>query len=108
MIKSILTDLWEGNIFPAENLAPDTPEFQSLIQKLHEETAYLKSILSADDRKRMEHLEELTDSLSYIYHTQAFIKGFKIAVKMMAEVYSDKGELPDIQKLLGIDEPEKS
>ena len=99
-MESILTDLWNGKIRPQENLSPNTPEFRELTDKLNEEAAYIKNALSAEDKPRFDSYEETSDIMDEILHTQAFIKGFRYAALIMAEVYGSKDLMPELLKML--------
>ena len=100
---SILDDLWSGKIRPNENFAPNTSEYRELCKKISEETEYFRSVLSADDKKRYNELEELNDMLAEILDTEAFKVGFRLAAMLFSEVYSNKVGIADVLKIFGID-----
>ena len=106
-MESVLADLWNGVIRPKENLSPNTPEFQDICQKLNNDTAYIKSVLSVEDNRRFDSYEETNDALSNIQNEQAFIRGFRYAALIMIEVYEDKELPPELLKLLNIVKPKK-
>lgn len=106
-MESILTDLFNGKIAPFENLTPNDPEFPSLKQKYLEEKAYFNSKLSEDDLIRHDNLDEMDDIISNMENTEAFIRGFRLASKIMAEVFGGDNELPDILKILSVDKSGK-
>jgi hypothetical protein len=99
-MESALADLWNGVIRPKENLSPNTPEFLDICQKLNNDSAYIKSVLSAEDNLRFDSYEETSDAISDVHNEQAFIKGFRYAALIMAEVYGSKDLMPELLKML--------
>ena len=105
-MDSILKDLFNGKIYPYENLVPQEPEYPALKQKTKEENTYFYSVISDDDRKRFEDLENMKTTLSDMESVEAFSRGFRLAVRLITDVYYHNGDLPDILKQLTAEKPD--
>ena len=83
-----LENFYFGNINPSEyKQSKDTKKKLSEITRLFEE---LKSLLTTDQQKeKPEQIESCQLSLIALSERDAFIEGFKLGVKMTAEVYAD-------------------
>jgi len=85
MAKSILQKLYDGEIYPSENICVDTPEYHKLNDKLADEKERFIKTLSDNNRDLFKIIEELYDELPEIYSYAGFAHGFKLAVSLMAE-----------------------
>jgi len=54
MGKPILNQLFDGEIYPAENIKPVSPEYRELSEKIESERDYFESKLPEADRDRFE------------------------------------------------------
>ena len=92
-MKSILEELHDGAVYPAELICPTDPEYRPMNQKISEEIDYFTSKMSEEDGKRFDKLDELFSRSSYMYATASFIYGFRLATLIMIEVYNGKGKI---------------
>ena len=92
-MKSILEELYNGSVYPAEQVCPADPEYHPLNKEIVEEIDYFISKMSEEDRQRFDKLDELFNRSSYMYATASFVHGFRLAALMMIDVYSGKGRL---------------
>ncbi len=105
-MESIIKDLFFGRLKPSEKIMPgDDPEFAALMTQLEGEREYFKGILSEDDFTRLDGYEVSNDLISDMLSAEAFTRGFRLAVTVIAEVYQNRAATPDIWKLLGVDKP---
>ncbi|WP_040197402.1 DUF6809 family protein [Candidatus Soleaferrea massiliensis] len=86
-MQNILHELYYGNIFPCENRQPESNEYQRDCKTaLNLEEAFLSNL----NEKQKEAYHQLTISwldVSSLESAQAFADGFKLAVRVMAEVF---------------------
>ena len=92
-MKSILEELYHGNVSPLERLRPTNPEYYPTNHKIEEVKQYLKGKISQDDQNRFEELEELYCRSTSIELTDMFIIGFRLAALIMTEVYSGQDKI---------------
>jgi hypothetical protein len=92
-MKSILGELYNGSVYPAELICSTDPEYRPLNRELGEMKKSFTSDMSAEDRKRFEKIEELNCRSSSMESTESFIYGFRLAALVMMEVYNGKGRI---------------
>jgi hypothetical protein len=85
MAKSILQQLFDGEIFPSENINPSDHIYNEAKKALDEETDYFLGILSGDNIDRFQKINDLYHKTAAIYDYECFAYGFRLAVKLMAE-----------------------
>ncbi len=84
-----LEDFYFGNITPSEyRQKKDTKKKLSEMTNLLDE---LKSLLTDEQQKeKMEQIDSCQLSLTALSERDAYIEGFKLGVKMITEIYTDK------------------
>jgi hypothetical protein len=88
MAKSILQQLFDGEIFPSEDINPNDPIYNEAKKSLDEETDYFLSILSGDDAERFQKINDLYIKTASIYNYECFAHGFRLAVTLLLESMS--------------------
>ncbi len=89
MAKSLLQRLYDGEIFPAEQIVPKNPEYRELTHKLREEKEYLRERLSESDRERFDAMENLSQEIENLYGSEDFFCGFRLGAGLMMEALTD-------------------
>lgn len=92
-MKSILEELYEGNIYPNELIISKDPEYRTLSQKLSNMIKAWEKELSGDDCKKLEDLLDLRNQISGMDAAASFIYGFKLGALIIFEVIAGKEEL---------------
>ena len=92
MAKSILQQLFDGEIFPSENINPSDPTYVESKKALDEETNYFLNKLSGDDFDRFQKINDLYCKTTSIYSYECFAHGFRLAVALMAESMNDRNK----------------
>ena len=92
MRKSILQQLFDGEIFPSENINPSDPTYTETKKILDEETEYFIKILSGDDLDRFQKINDLYCKTTSIYSYECFAHGFRLAVALMVESMNGKNK----------------
>jgi len=85
MDKSILRQLFFGEVYPSENVGGDCPELQKIHAILAEEKGKFLQNLSEADRENFNSLEDLQNESAGIYSYECFAHGFKLATMLMVE-----------------------
>ena len=93
MSKSLLQHLYDGEIYPAENILPKTPEYRKLTHEISDETHYFKDKLSPDDWKRFEKLKDMEDERTSAYIFENFAYGFRLSMGLTIEALLNDGGL---------------
>jgi hypothetical protein len=89
MEQSILQQLYDGKIYPAENIKPSNPKYNEADKALSEEINYLMNTLSGDTLKRFKKINDLQCETVSIYLYESFAYGFRLATSLMAESLHD-------------------
>lgn len=92
-VKSILEELYNGSVYPAERICPTDPEYRPVNNEIGEIKKYFKNKMSEKDLKLFEKLENLYCQSSSIELTETFVYGFRLAALVIIEVYSEKGRI---------------
>ena len=91
MANTILEKLYDGEIHPAEQIVPSSPEYREMADKLEQEKEYVQSKLSAADRVRFEKLCDLYSSIQIMLAYEDFSACYKLGARfMLAEFEDDK------------------
>lgn len=85
MTKSLLQQLYDGEIYPAEQIVPKSPEYRELSRKLSDEKEYLQAQLSASNGERFKEMENLFQEITSLYGYENFFYGFRLGVGLMIE-----------------------
>ena len=92
MSKFILQQLYDGEIYPAENILPKCDEYRRIDQEINDIMGTLKDKLPSD-QNLLERLKFLENEMSTIYSFESFSYGFRLAVKLMSETFFLDDEL---------------
>ena len=91
-MKSILEELFYGQIFPFERIVPQDPGYRPLNQKISDIKKTLQERIAAEDYQALEGLLNLGCDSSVMEAYASFEYGFKLGALIMLEVLSNKGE----------------
>jgi len=92
-VKTVLEELYDGNIYPDELIISKDPEYQPLNKKISEAMEMWKKKLSEDDYEQLEALMDLHSKSSSMDATASFVYGFKLGAAIIIEVLTGKEEL---------------
>lgn len=85
-MKSILEELYRGNLNPEERMIPTDPEYRLLNRKLSDLMLEAKRRFSEDDFKTLEEILDLNGETSSMVASEAFVQGFRMGALVMVEV----------------------
>lgn len=97
-MKSIIEELYDGNIYPDELIVSDDPEYRILSNKLSNMIKAWEKELSEDDNNKLEALLELQNQISGKDAAASFIYGFKLGALIVLEILSGKEKLTRCSK----------
>lgn len=86
-MKSILEELYRGNLNPQERMVPTVPEYRLLNRKISDLMEELKQKFSEDDFKAFEEILDLNGESNSMLTSTAFAQGFKMGALVMMEVF---------------------
>jgi uncharacterized protein YgfB (UPF0149 family) len=85
MPKSALQKLYDGEIFPSEQIIPRTPRYKHVITTLEDAKKQLKLTLNDNGKGLFNRIETLTSELDTMYGYEEFAYGFRLAVALMLD-----------------------
>lgn len=89
MSKALLQQLYDGEIYPAEQINPRNPEYRELCRKLGAERDYFREKFSGNERERFDGMDDMYHTMMAVYGYEDFACGFRLGAGLMAEVLSD-------------------
>lgn len=85
MSKNILQQLFDGEVYPAEDIIGN----RKLSKRLAEEKAAFIKSLSEHDREMFQKVDDLNDESANIYGYECFAHGFKLGATLLFEALRD-------------------
>lgn len=91
-MSTLLQQLYNGEIFPAEQYRPILEEYR-LMRKKHMENydSFIQKLGSPLDKEFIKIMDEQLETLPLDFY-QMFSNGFKLGAKMMIEVFDGEGK----------------
>ena len=86
----IIEDLYYGRISPYEMSISVAPEYQKLKALADRKEDSLRELLSDEQKELLDKFIETVTDISSISKRDMFIKGFRLGVKLMMDVMTDK------------------
>lgn len=91
-MKSILHQLYDGEIAPWEQFAPTLTAYQSQRREHLRHYESLRKSLTEEQRKELEEVMDEQLALFPLEMAESFIKGFRLGAGIMMEVFSLPGK----------------
>lgn len=89
---SILKKLFDGEIYPLEQINPHTPKYNELIDRTGEMAQHFREKFSQEDYERIELCQDLYREISYIEEYESFRYGIRLGAKLALEILDAAGE----------------
>ena len=89
-MKSILSALYEGKIFPAEQYSPRSEEYRKIYQENYRHyddfVETLSKLNPPLDKRFIEIMDEQLDVIPYEF-SEMFIDGFRLGARIMIDIF---------------------
>ena len=92
-MKTILEELYDGNVYPDELIVPKDPGYPPLREKMSTALEMWKQKLSEEDYGQFESLLDLRSEMSSMEASATFVYGFKLGALIMLEVLGGKEDI---------------
>lgn len=89
---SIIRQIYEGELFPAESQYPDDPEYLRMRRELESKLSRLNAMLDENGRQLLEDILSLRMSMDGMGNADMFEAGFIVGARIMMEILSDSGQ----------------
>ena len=91
-MNTLLQQLYNGKIYPAEQYHPVLEEYKIMIRRQMENyDNFVQKLGNPLDKEFIKIMDEQFDTLSFDFF-QMFSDGFKLGAKLMMEILDDKNE----------------
>ena len=91
-MKSILGELWLGNITPREDCRNNTPEMKQLMDYMARHHDDLLKTLSDEQRDIFERFDDCWSEYASLAEEAIFVYAFRLGAKMTLDALHDGGE----------------
>ena len=88
-MKNILQQLFDGELYPSENLCVNTPEYKRINEALGKEKEQFEATLSEGNCKHFEKLEGLYLELASLFSYEGFASGYRLGIMLLFEALKD-------------------
>lgn len=96
-MNSILKQLYDGDIAPAEQFRPCLEEYAAKWDKIRKAESVFTEKLTKQQEQEYDKLMDAHSRLMPLEMSQAYVNGFKMGARIMCEVFSKEGEnVPDL------------
>ncbi len=85
-MKSMIEELWHGQIHPQESGLCETPELKKLIEDLAHHRENLEKVLTDPQKALLEKMLDCQNEFESLYETTVFSYGFKLGAKIALEM----------------------
>ncbi len=85
-MRSILEELWYGNVCPSEGCRGVTKETKELMKYIAEHHKNLHATLTEKQKETLEKVDDCYAELTDINERDIFVYAFRLGAKMMLEV----------------------
>ena len=86
-MKSIISRLFEGEIFPAETAVPVSAEYRSAIAKVSKTIEDLQGTLTMEQNKKLEYIMDTNAEIATMESKAYYAEGLRFGVELMIEIY---------------------
>ena len=91
-MRSILEELWYGNVCPNEGCREVTKETKELMKYIAEHHDNLHATLTEKQKETLEKFDDCYSELTDINERDIFVYAFRLGARMMLEVMTPKSE----------------
>ena len=89
-MRTVLEDLWYGNIDPHEAILAEDRHYKSLLALMGKNRDGLSSTLTDQQKELLEKYDDVINEMHSISEVEAFSHGFSLGIRIMTESISIK------------------
>ncbi|MFL0557351.1 DUF6809 family protein, partial [Paenibacillus barengoltzii] len=90
-MKSIVEEIFYGNLRPEERIVPRDPDYRPLNKKNFDLMQEAKESFSEKDFATLEQILDLNGESNSMVIREAFVQGFRMGTLVMIEVFCEEG-----------------
>lgn len=88
MSKSLLQQLYDGEIYPAEEIVPEDPKYREMCHDIRCATDEFEGKLTQTEQETFEQITTMEQQLTILYAFENFSYGFRLGVRLMADAFA--------------------
>lgn len=88
-MRTLLEELWYGNVYPQEQSTEHNSEIKELISLMGKNREILSSALTAEQNLTLEKYDNCLNEMNSIIEKEVFAYGFRLGGRLMLEVLTD-------------------
>lgn len=88
-MRTLLEELWYGNVYPQEQSTEHNSEIKELISLMGKNREILSSALTAEQNLTLEKYDDCLNEMNSIIEKEVFAYGFRLGGRLMLEVLTD-------------------
>lgn len=92
MSKMLLQQLYDGEIYPAEDIVPKDPKYKQLCHDVRCITDKFEEKLTQAEKETFEQITTMEQQLTILYAFENFSYGFQLGVRLMADAFAADNE----------------
>ncbi len=86
-MKSVISKLYNGEIFPAETVVPTDSGYRSSVNKVGQEIEELQEVLTGEQYKKLEHMMDMNAEIVNMENRAVYAEGIRFGIELMIEIY---------------------
>lgn len=86
-MKSVLKELWRGNIYPSEAPYKSSKKERKLVDAMFEQRETLSGSLNETQKSALEKYDDIVNEYTNSLSTEAFVKGFRLGAQITFEAF---------------------
>ena len=87
-MKSVISELYSENIFPAETDMPTDNRYRINMSEVGREIEELQKVLTGEQYEKLEHMLDLNAEVINMENRAMYAAGIRFGIELMVEVYS--------------------
>lgn len=86
-MKSVISKLYNGEIFPAETVVPTDSGYRSNVNKVGQEINGLQEVLTREQYEKLENVMDMNAEIVNMENKAIYAEGIRFGIELMIEVY---------------------
>lgn len=86
-MKSVISELYNGEISPVETETPRDKKYRRTVNKVGQEIEELEEILTKEQCKKLEHMMDMNAEIFNMENRAVFAEGLRLGILLMVEIH---------------------
>ena len=86
-MKSVINELYNGEIFPVETETFKDEKYRRTVNKVGHEIEELEELLTKEQYKKLEHMMDMNAEIFNMENRAVFAEGLRLGILLMVEIH---------------------